>query len=255
MNNFSDFKNSQFYQILNTFLKTVGKNHSEITNLLREFKNLRIEYIETLRDKIIPDLVKSNELPDLEEKLDPHQLVTLLGGMSASFRSEQKKSYQFLENTLCEELLTKVPQQAMEQGFEEINELRSECRTLINENEEYKKTQLHLEKRVMELEQKCNTLSEQLQKSQSLQKEFQDRAHELEGKEKAIQDYEYVISKVRKEVEGKSVYDLWRLKIMYNRIASLTRSSWTHPGTPKPDVFSPKSYHAKKFLDSIKPDH
>ncbi|BBM84101.1 hypothetical protein [Candidatus Uabimicrobium amorphum] len=252
MNSPSDSQTIQFYQILNTFLKTVGKNHSHITNLLREFKNLRIEYLETLRDNIIPELVKSSQV---KENLGPQQLVTLLGGMSASFRSEQKKSYQFLENTLCEELLTKVPQQVMEQGFEEINELRSECRSLINENEEYKKKQLHLEKRVMELEQKCNDLSEQLQKSESSQQEMSGRVHELEGKEKAVQDYEDILGKIRKEIEGKSVYDLWRLKIMYNRIASLTRSNWTHPGTPKPDVFTPKSFHAKKFLDSIKPDH
>ena len=242
----------QFYQILNTFLKTVGKNHSHITNLLREFKNLRIEYLETLRDKVIPELVKSSQV---KENLGAQQLVTLLGGMSASFRSEQKKSYQFLENTLCEELLTKVPQQAMEQGFEEINELRNECRSLINENEEYKKQQLHLEKRVMELEQRNKDLSEQLNISERSRQDLSGRVHELEGKEKAIQDYEEILAKIRKEIEGKSVYDLWRLKIMYNRIASLTRSNWTHPGTPKPDVFSPQSFHAKKFLDSIKPDH
>ena len=251
-----------FSQIMGGFLKTIGKHHDGIGTLLREFKSLRKEYINLLKDDVMVGLLQAKGEGAFADNLSRERLAILLQKLVASFRADQEKSYQFIEQGLWKEILENISKQSLEEGMRELSNLREEMQQALNERdglledrknlrESLQKFQTELKKTQQErdhLQQQVTTLSSELKELKTAKKVAEDNRKDTRL---AMTDFEAIIRDVRKSLEGKNEYDLWRLKVFYNKVAALTNSTWSYPGVPKPDPYDPESRHVRKFLESL----
>lgn len=249
-------------QVLKGFFQSVGENRENIGDILRKFKELRKEYIKFLRDDVILGLVQSKGDGSIGENFSRERFLALLNKLLSSFRTDQDKSYQFLEQGICKDILEKISQNGLKEGLKELTKAKEQIINLTQDKENLQKECTNLGKSLAEITQRYDGYKPE---RESLQKQVSDLSKQVEELKRmvsaaqtqqedlrfAIDDYESILKEVRVELEGKKVYDFWRLKVFYNRVASLINSDWAYPGVPKPDPFEPKSGHTQKFLDSL----
>ena len=115
-----------------------------------------------------------------------------------------------------------------------------------------------MQSEIEELKKTLQATTEEYQKLKEEKRNLQERNQSIsqqifsqEDTELAIKDYENMIREIRQELEGKKNYDFWKLKIFYNKVASITNSTWEYPGVPKFDPFQPKSQSVQKFLNFL----
>ena len=237
------------HQMIQGFFSCFGDNQDAIDLLLQKLKELRKENIQRIKNDLF--LWLSENKKDLPQEQFQEQWTSFLDRLLSSFRLDQEKSYSFLEQGLIKNILDKIAKDCLTKKIEMVSNLSIE---LEKESEEKNALQSRLEETediLAKTAQECQTLK---QENTKLQEENQRLAANLlsqENMQEAIEDYKTMIRDIRQELEGKKNYDLWRLKIFYNRIASITNSTWEYPGVPKSDLFKPKSELVQEFLGSL----
>ncbi len=234
-------------QTIHTFFSCLGDNQNLISLVLQKFKDLRKEHIQSVKNDLFLWLLESKDkLPKGQS-----EWLFLLDRLISSFRSDQEKSYHFLEEGIAKNILDKIGRDCLVKRVGLLSSMAEELEKVLEERKELqaelKQTKDALAKNIQE----CQKLSEEKAKLQDDNQRLSQNIQSQDDMQTAIQDYETMIQDIRQELEGKKNFDLWRLKIFYNKIASITNSTWEYPGVPKSDPFQPKSMSVQKFLASL----
>lgn len=236
-------------EVLNTLFQTLGDNRDQIAEILLKMKELRREHVQYLCKDVPEQMVKRSE--DAGASISSKDAISLVQKIIASSHQDQKKSYQFIEDVLWKEFLLEIGKDAMEKKLPEILSLAYRLDKTSEERDALARDKEKLEKSLYEQQQQCSRLKKQVEDMEAKIANLTAENESLKESVKANRDYQYVIRKIRKELEAKRDMDIWRLKVLYNRVAAWTRSEWGYPGVPKPDLFLPKSEEAQKFLESL----
>lgn len=238
-------------QVLKAFLYTIEDNQQSIGGVLSKMKELRREYLKLLREDFVSGLLQTDGDGAIGSNLSRERLTVLMEKILSSFRADQDKAYQILEQEVWQKLLGEMSQQALHRGFKEISILKTELNTVTQERDTLATNKQKLQKETKQLDTQCKALQEEKQVLQSKVQQLTEEVKKLKKFQEATQDYQNMIKEIRKGIEDKKELDLWRLKIFYNRVAALTNSSWSCPGVPQAQPFSPKSKFVQKFLESL----
>lgn len=235
-------------QTMHTFFRVLGENHSEITGVFRQLQQLRRDNIDGLCRKAVDELAKETE----RGRLGEGQKIELLRGMITASQQQLGQAGKMVEQGIWKQLLEKAVWQAMERDLPEIARLDEELMSTTAHCEGLTTERDALAARLREEENKCRELQERLREMGAKLDEVVEKNKALEDCRAAEADYREIISKIHKELETKKEMDIWRLKVLYNRVASLICSDWSYPGVPKPDSFVPNSKKVQGFLESLR---
>lgn len=239
-------------QILQTFLQTIQENHEVFGDLLGRMQQLRQEYLKLLREDLVNGLVQKEGEGAIGGNFAPERLQSLLEKILASFHSDQEKSYQVLEDTIQKKLLEEVAAQALKKGFQELTTVKEELSRTTQQKETLAATQEKLQTTLANLTKECTLLRESHEVLEKKTEKLSKEVTEVKKYQEATAEYQTIIKEIRKEIEEKKELDLWRLKVFYNRVASLTGSNWSCPGVPKPEPWFAKSEYVRKFLENLR---
>jgi hypothetical protein len=238
-------------QVLRTFFQVIGDNKEAMGELLKKMRGLRREYLKLLREDFVAGLLTANGDGSIKENFSRERLAILLEKIIHAFRSDQENSYRLLQQGIYKQFLEDTAQQALTRGIEDVQQLHTECQSVTKERDVLATERDRLQKL-------CDETSSKYVLVQHHEAELQERLAELSqqvaglvDQHDANQDYQTIIREIRKEIEEKKELDMWRLKVFYNRVAALTKSNWSCPGVPKPELFAAKSKSAQQFLDSF----
>jgi len=239
------------HQLLDTFFETIGKNESGISTLLGQLRDLRKEYATLLKNDLIVGLLQTQGDGTISDNISRERLAMLLEKLIASFRADQEKSYQFLEQDLRKYILETLGQKHLLAGLKELSEARKHLDDAERENKEFslKIHQLQHDQKEMILEN-----SELKEERDYLKRKLEmllKQNRSLSDAKEASEDYQRLIRKIRKALEDVKTEDIWRMKVFYNRVAAMTHSTWSYAGVPKTEPFKAKSKQVQKFLESL----
>lgn len=238
-------------QVLHTFFQVIGDNKEQIADLLKQLRGLRREYVKLLREDFVAGLLTPNGDGSIKENFSRERLGILLEKIICAFRNDQENSYRLLQQNICKKLLEETARQSLERGIKDVEQLRQQCQSLTKERDELAVEKKRLQQQNDEIGTKYAQILKNETSVQEKLAELEQQVSDLKEEQDANGDYQTIIKEIRKEIEEKKELDMWRLKVFYNRVAALTKSNWSCPGVPKPDLFEPKSKSAQQFLESL----
>lgn len=233
-------------EVLQTFFQTVHDNKDEMTGILLKLKELRREHVQFLCKEVVEKF-----LEEQGKRLSQEDTIEIVEKMIASSREQQQKSYRLIEEVIWKEFLENIGTEALEKKLPQIVSLTSHLETTASERDSLISEKAKLQQALREQGQQCEKLQKQVAEFEAKVGQLVQENEKLKDIAKSREDYENILRKIRKELDAKKEMDMWRLKVFYNRVASLTGSEWSYPGVPKPDPFVPESKEAKHFLETL----
>lgn len=232
--------------VLQGLFQTIALNRSGIEDLLKKLKELRQEYVEVLPDIAQKKVEEANES-------SPSEMISAQALMKTlqRFREAQEISYKFLQDDIRGQILDKIAAEAMIKQLADLSSVSDQLKKVTEERNRYKEEALLLQKSEEKIARECKTLTRQKRSLDDKVEELNKENETLLKHRGATSEYEKILREIRKEIEHKKELDNWRLKVLYNKFAALTGSSWSCPGIPKPDHFVSKSEIVNKFLESL----
>ncbi|NUM34817.1 MAG: hypothetical protein HUU50_09745 [Candidatus Brocadiae bacterium] len=237
------------HQMIQGFFSCLGENQESILFLLQKLKDLRKENVHRIKGDLLVWLCDNKK--NLPESQFQEKWISFLDRLISNLSLEQQKSYSFLEQGLIKNILDKIAKDCLTKKIEMVSNLSTE---LEKESCQKKDLQSELEitkEALIKTTEECQSLKDENTRLQAENQRLSANLYSQEDMQQAVNDYETMIREIREELEGKKNYDLWRLKVFYNKIASITNSKWEYPGVPKSDMFQPRSESVQKFLDSL----
>lgn len=247
-----------FQKILPAFFTSLSQSEPWIDTVLQRFKDLRREYVSAIKNEVLFSLMGRQEKGTTAQKLEGERLESLLSKLMISLRQEQEKSYHFIEERIGKEILERLSRDCWQKSLQQISELSEEEKAVKAERDRLLDQCERLQEEVLHWKEKMRTMCSECASLKKAHMELTEKAsqtakdlHDDSDRKEALRDYETILGEIRKDLEGKKSYDLWRLKVFYNRVAALTNSTWEYSGVPKPDPYQPKSLLARKFFKSL----
>lgn len=232
---------------LHAFFQTLAENQREIDYILGKMRDLRQEHFEYLCKEGLPQIIQEKG----EKPLSTKEVTLVFQKLFASSQQHQNKAYQWIEQEIWGKLLGSICQQALDKKIPELFAVTQKLDVIIEERNTLLAQKEKLQNSLNDLTQQINKLRQDKDSLESKVASLTTSNTKLKEYEIANKDYQEIICKIRKELEAKKDLDMWRLKVLYNRVAALTRSELIYPGVPKPDYFVPESKEVQKFLESL----